>query len=63
MLRDENDFQTGLTKAPVIILDPQKTLEVTRISDITKELRNESKETLKRYRAFGKKWVEEYVYS
>lgn len=63
MLRDENDFQSGLTKAPVIILDPQKTLEVTSVSNITDELRKKSKETVKQYNALGKKWVEEHVYS
>lgn len=62
MLRDENDFQNKVAKAPVIILNPQKTLTVTSITDITDGLRTASKEVLDDYKKMGKNWVEEYVY-
>lgn len=63
MLRDENDFQNKVSKAPVIILNPQKTLSVVSVTDITDELRASSKEVLDDYKKFGKNWVDEYVYN
>lgn len=62
MLRDENDFQNKVAKAPVIILNPEKTLSVVSMTDITDELRTASKETLNDYKKLGKNWVDEYVY-
>lgn len=62
MLRDENDFQNKVAKAPVIILNPQKTLTVTSVTDITDELRDKSKEVLNDYKGLGKDWVDKYVY-
>lgn len=62
MLRDENDFQNKVAKAPVIILNPQKTLSVVSVNDITDELRSASKEVLSDYKKFGKDWVDKYVY-
>ena len=62
MLRDENDFQNKVAKAPVIILNPERTLSVVGMTDITDELRSASKETLNDYKKFGKNWVDEYVY-
>lgn len=62
MLRDENDFQSKVAKAPVIILNPEKTLSVVSYTDITDELRTASKETLADYKKLGKNWVDEYVY-
>lgn len=62
MLRDENDFQNKVSKAPVIILNPQKTLKVVKTSDITDELRIASKDIVKQYKSMGKDWVEKYVY-
>lgn len=63
MLRDENDFQNKVAKAPVIILNPEKTLSVVSMSKITDELRGASKEVLNDYKKLGKDWVDEYVYS
>ena len=63
MLRDENDFQNKVAKAPVIILNPKKTLTVTSMTDITDELRSASKEVLNDYKMLGKDWVDKYVYS
>ena len=62
MLRDENDFQNKVSKAPVIILNPQKTLSVVSVTDITDELRNSSKEVINDYKKLGKDWVDTYVY-
>lgn len=63
MLRDENDFTGKVAKAPVIILNPQKTLTVTSVTTITDDLRKSSKETLDDYKKFGKNWVDEHIYS
>lgn len=62
MLRDENDFQNKVAKAPVIILNPEKTLSTVSVTDITDELRGKSKETLNDYKKLGKDWVDKYVY-
>lgn len=62
MLRDENDFQNKVSKAPVIILNPQKTLKVVSVNTITDDLRKASKETLNDYKKLGKDWVDKYVY-
>lgn len=61
-VRDENDFQSKVSKSPIIIFSPEKTLKVTRISNITDALRNASKEKLKAYSALGKDWVEKQLY-
>lgn len=63
MLRDENDFQNKVAKAPVIILNPEKTLTVTGVSDITDKLRSSSKEVMNDYKKLGKDWVDNYVYT
>ena len=62
MLRDENDFRNKVSKAPVIILNPQKTLTVVSVSNITDELRAASKEVVADYKKLGKNWVDAYVY-
>ena len=59
----QNDYQNKVSKAPVIILNPQKTLRVVGISDITDELRSSSKETIADYKKLGKDWVDKYVYN
>ena len=51
-----------VSKAPIIILNPQKTLKVVSVDNITDELRNESKGVLKDYKKIGKDWVDKYVY-
>ena len=63
MLRDENDFQNKVAKAPVIILNPEKTLSVVSMTTITDELRGASKEVLNDYKKLGKNWVDEHVYN
>lgn len=62
MLRDENDFQAGETKAPIIVLD-SKALKIVSVNDITDDLRKQSKETLRNYNQFGRDWVKKYVYN
>lgn len=62
LLRDENDFEGGVSKAPLIVLNPEKTLSVVNVADITDELRNASKETLREYKNLGKDWCDKYVY-
>ncbi len=63
MLRDENDYQNKVAKAPVIILNPEKTLSVVSVTDITDELRGASKEILGDYKKLGKDWVDKHLYS
>lgn len=63
MLRDENDFQNKVAKAPVIILNPEKTLKVISVSDIDDKLRGASKEVLDDYKKLGKDWMDKHVYS
>lgn len=62
-IRDENDFQAGVSKSPIIIFSPEKSLKVTKVSDITDDLRIASKETLKAYKDLGKDWVEKQLYT
>lgn len=61
MLRDMNDSNTGLTKAPIILLDSQNTVEVMTVEKITDDLRKASKETLKEYQQSGKDWLDKYL--
>ena len=61
-VRDENDYQSGVSKSPVIVFSPEKTLKVTNVSTITDTLRVASKEKLKAYNSLGKKWVENQLY-
>jgi len=61
-VRDENDFQTGVSKAPIIIFSPEKTLKVTKVSAITDDLRRASKEKLKQYNRLGNDWVQQQFY-
>jgi len=61
-VRDENDFQSGVSKAPIIIFSPEKTLKVTTVSTITDELRAASKEKVKQYKALGSDWVNKSLY-
>jgi hypothetical protein len=62
-LRDENDVEAKISKAPVIIFNPQSSLKVTRTSDITDELRKANKAKLKQYKKQGKEWLESELYS
>jgi len=61
-IRDENDFRHGVAKAPIIIFSPETSLKVTKVSDITDELRGSSKIKLNQYKALGKDWVEKELY-
>lgn len=61
-VRDENDFQNKVSKAPIIIFSPEKTLKVTKVSNITDELRKVSKDKLKQYNTLGRDWVSKQLY-
>lgn len=61
-LRDENDVEGGIAKAPIIIFNPQDSLKVTSVTQITDELRSANKQKLKAYRSAGKDWVESQLY-
>lgn len=62
-VRDENDVMLGLSKAPIIVFNPQKSLKVVRMTDITDRVRKANKETLKQYKRSGKSWLESQLYS
>jgi len=61
-VRDENDYQTGVSKAPIILFSPEKTVKITTVSTITDELRKKSSDELNQYKQLGKNWVEEQLY-
>jgi len=61
-VRDENDFQSGVSKAPIIIFSPETTVKVTTVSDITDDMRNMSKDKLKAYSTLGRDWVQKELY-
>jgi hypothetical protein len=61
-LRDENDVSAGISKSPIIIFEPENSLKVTKITDITDELRKANKEKLKSYKSAGKQWIDEQLY-
>ena len=61
-VRDENDFQSGVSKAPIIIFSPEKSLKVTKVSDITDDIRKASSEKLKIYNSKGRDWVQKELY-
>lgn len=62
-LRDENDVVSKISKAPIIIFSPEKSLKVTTVTNITDELRKANKVKLKQYKSMGKDWVDQQLYS
>jgi hypothetical protein len=62
-LRDENDIQARIAKAPLIIFNPQDSLKVVRVSNIDDQLRKANKQKLKQYKRAGKEWVESQLHS
>lgn len=61
-VRDENDVEGGIAKAPIIIFSPESSLKVTHVTDITDEIRMANKERLAAYKALGKNWAESQLY-
>lgn len=61
-VRDENDVGAGLSKSPIIIFSPEKSLKVTSITNITDAIRQANKEKLKLYKSQGKDWLERELY-
>lgn len=61
-LRDENDVAAKISKAPIIIFSPDKSLKVITVTTITDEIRQANKEKLKQYKSLGKNWAEEKLY-
>jgi hypothetical protein len=62
-IRDENDVRSKVSKAPIIILAPEKSLKVVSVTTITDELRKANKQKLKQYKSHGKIWVDQQLYS
>ena len=61
-VRDENDVASKLSKAPIIIFNPQDSLKVTRVTDITDDIRKANKAKLKQYKKNGKDWIDKELY-
>lgn len=61
-LRDENDVTAGISKVPVIVFNPQSSLKVTKMTDITDDLRKANKAKLKQYKKLGEDWIGKELY-
>lgn len=61
-LRDENDIASKIAKAPIIIFNPQDSLKVVKVTDITDQLRKANKQKLKQYKKNGKSWIDSELY-
>lgn len=61
-LRDENDVTAKIAKVPIIIFNPQESLKVVKMTDITDELRKANKVKLKEYKKHGKEWLDRELY-
>jgi hypothetical protein len=61
-LRDENDVTAKISKVPIIIFNPQDSLKVVKMTDITDELRKANKAKLKQYEKHGKDWIDKELY-
>jgi hypothetical protein len=61
-IRDEYDFMNGFSKSPMIILDPENSLQTYSVQKISDELRKTSAEKVKAYAWMGEDWVEKNLY-
>lgn len=61
-LRDENDTSFDLAKSPIVIFNPEKSLKITTVTQITKEVQKANKQKLKMYKENGKDWVESQIF-
>lgn len=61
-IRDENDVAGKVSKAPIIIFSPEKSLKVTSVTNITDEIRAANKAKLKEYKKLGRNWAEKQLY-
>ena len=62
-LRDENDVNSKIAVSPIIIFNPEKSLKVVSVTEITDELRKANKAKLKQYKTQGKDWLEKELYT
>lgn len=62
-LRDENDVRSGISKSPLVIFSPEKSLKIVSVTNITDEIRKANKQKLKQYKKNGKAWIDQQVYS
>lgn len=62
-VRDENDIVAKVSKAPIIIFSPERSLRVVTKKTIDDDLRKANKQQLKRYKKNGKSWIEDQLYS
>lgn len=61
-VRDENDVTAKISKAPIVIFSPQKSLRVVSKKTIDDDLRKANKAKLKQYKSQGKAWVDSQLY-
>lgn len=62
-VRDENDIRSKISKTPIIVFSPEKSLKVVKKTTIDDKLRKANKQQLKQYKRNGKSWVEKELYS
>lgn len=60
MLRDENDVVGGYAKAPVILLNCEKTVKLEKTESINKDMRKSAKEYTKMYKKHGEDWMKKH---
>lgn len=60
ILLDENDFRTSSVVAPFIVLDPYRSLDMLSLETLTDELKDSSREQLRRYETIADLALEKY---
>lgn len=61
ILLDDNDFRSGFAVAPILVLDPYKSLEVTEVSAITEHLKKASEQELRKCESLGDRAIEKLM--
>lgn len=62
-VRDENDFSTGLSRAPIIIFSPETSLKVTSTTSINNDLRKANKQQLREYDRAGREYIDKQLFA
>lgn len=60
-LLDENDFRTSSVIAPIIVFDPNKSLKMIGLTEITDELKRSSYEQLSQYETISDRFIEKLL--
>lgn len=60
MLLDENDVGSGYAKAPVILINCEKTVKLEKTEGINDDMRKSAKEYMKTYKKNGEDWMRKH---